>query len=181
MKYYLSIFIFLFVIAPAYSSEQVNTHNLKPDQVNPVLIEVIDFLAGSSTFRINSAKLDMLFNKHCTKKSQEKDEYMVVINYDCDLVATGMKSVRFDSREGGAPNYLMTLSIDFSYENYERIKNLVAKKLGAAQRKSKNNTVWQFKKDNFLNSLGTPVIEVSRDKQYNVGTFGVELEQGETE
>jgi len=173
--------VLLFASVSVYAADATEKFETKSNQANPVLLEVISSLADPATFRKTGEDLDKIFSKHCSKKDVIKEKSGIDIRYDCDEIKSGIKSVHFDSREwAGKPNYLMYLTIDFGYPQYAEIKSLLTKKLGSAQRKKdKDYTGWIFRKDKFLNEIGTPVIDVSRDKQYNVGTFNVALEQGD--
>ena len=181
LKSFFCLSLLILVAPPNYAKEQSEFNKIESNKAKSILTEVIGTLADYKTFRKNSKVLDALFGKYCTKKETIKSGYAVSVEYTCDA-STGIESINFDSTEqAGHPNYLMTLSIDFVYKDYSKIKQLVTKKLGPANRNWKDYTGWEYKSDKYLNDQGNPVISVVRDKKNNSAYFGIGLEQGEDE
>lgn len=141
---------------------------------------IVTSLADHSAFRMTSADLDALLAPFCKKTSDRAFETMIVRRYSCSSAA-GLAEIRMDSREGFVPplpNYMMTISVDFSIDKYAGVKTQIEKKLGRGKQRSKDFIEWRYGADKALNEAGNPVINLSRDSSDHSASLHVALEQG---
>lgn len=141
---------------------------------------IVTTLADYRAFRMTSAELDALLAPFCKKTSDKAIETMIVRRYSCSSAA-GLADIRMDSHEGlgpPLPNYMMTLSADFSIDKFAGVKTQVEKKLGRGKQRSKDFIEWRYGADKALNEAGNPVINLSRDSSDKSASLTVALEQG---
>ena len=180
LKYFLCL-SFVLAVPLTHASEQIKPENAESKNANNALVDVITDLADYKTFHKTSESIEASVEKYCNKTKTNKYRNSVTVQYACNT-STGITSIRVHTIEQpGYPAYLMDMAIDFEYKDFSKIKKLLKTKLGKAHRDGKDYIGWECKSDKLLNKLGTPVVDVSRDKSGNSATFSVALEQGESE
>lgn len=141
------------------------------------LVSIIEKLADYQNFRRKAADFDEMITGHCEKEKEIKDKFGIISKYSC-APESGIDTIRIDSREGQRENYIMTLSVYYHVQNFDKVRQAVGNKLGKESKKARNLSLWRYAADKGLNDLGSPVISISRDLETDSASFQLGLEQG---
>ena len=140
---------------------------------------VVGALADYKTFRLKSADLASIIAPYCTRVRDKARKTMILWDYTCSP-ESGLAAIRMDSREGlgePLPNYMMSIVVDFSANNFPAMKALVEKKLGRPKKGGSDYSEWRYSFDKALNRNGNPVITLSRTDAQSA-SLQIALEQG---
>nr|WP_156133552.1 hypothetical protein [Massilia sp. JS1662] len=172
-----SILLLAFATSVACHSSTVEGNPSGAEALNSGLVTAVAKLSNFKNFRMGTAELEALIKDSCTKTKEIKTDYSVVSVYGCNS-KSGMKRVRMDWRNGDGDSHVMTLSVDFNYAEYEKIKTTMEQNLGRATKKRKDMIEWRPSSDKGLNAWGHPIIYVARDPDTHTASFELGLEQG---
>jgi len=165
-------------VASAVTPTLAPTQSVSAQQLP--ITTVIDTLASFTSFRMTSAQFDAVVAPYCKKARNQTARPMILFTYQC-APGSGITTIKMDSREGlGAPlpNYMMFITVDFSFDHYVGLRAQIEKKLGRGTPRGKDFVEWRYTADKLLNESGNPVIHLSRDPSDHSASFAVSLEQG---
>ena len=166
--------LMLFCISrPGLADERNSTAAARSDQLTSVIQNLSDF----KSFRLKIPDLENLVRNACKKTVEHASEFGIVNKYTCGSTSA-IEQIRIDWRNGDGSGYVMALSIDYKYDQYENVRKIMERKLGRPTKKSKDVVLWRYISDKKLNELGNPVIYSSVDTDEHTARFEIALEQG---
>lgn len=176
-KPFLTLAMALFCMPPSVFANDISASSKASISI---IEQVIGEIANFKTFRRSSKSLELIFAKYCKKTNSSKDQDAVFQSYHCEN-HTGMKMINLISMEPQVgQNYLLELEVEFFYNSYPSVHKVIIAKLGKPNRKIMNFVEWRYRKDSSLNKLGSPVVNISRNKLESSGRLVFALEQGDS-
>jgi hypothetical protein len=171
------IFLCVFTLPGFCCAADVAVNKSAVTRSDNVLADIIYELSDFRNFRKKISELDALARRACKKTEEIKDESGVLRKYVCDQ-KSGIKSVRIDARGNGGDHFIMTLTVNYKYQEFENVKDIMGRRLGKASLRIKDMVQWNYTSDKRLSEMGNPMISTVRWPEDNSASFDLGIEQG---
>lgn len=142
-------------------------------------LTIVGKLANTKSFRMTSEEFNTLVAPYCKKTSSDIDAVDNLAEYSC-AKDSGINDIKIGERKNNkqAGTFILYLSMSLSPASYAPLKTQMEKQLGRPAKSGKDFQSWSYTADKKLNTIGSPVISLTRDAKENNTSFGLGVEAG---